>query len=266
MRRRGPLLAADPGVPEEPGGLRQARGLPRVRRGTTAPPDADAADLVVVNTCAFIEAARQESIDTVLSLADRRRAGARLVVTGCMAERYGDELRDALPEVDLVAGFGHDLIAPAADAVRRSRRPRRRSRARTPHAARRAGGERLRPPRAAPPGRPRPVGLREGGRGLRPHLRLLRHPVVPRQAALPLARRGPGRGRRLLARHRRRRAAPARDRPRRPGPRLLRPGPLGPRPRGTPHRRRPARPSPPSPAPCRRGSSAPGCSTSIRPA
>ncbi|HET9690726.1 MAG TPA: MiaB/RimO family radical SAM methylthiotransferase, partial [Acidimicrobiales bacterium] len=66
----------------------------------------DDADLVVVNTCAFIEAARQESIDTVLALADRRRDGARLVVTGCMAERYGDELAEALPEVDRVAGFG----------------------------------------------------------------------------------------------------------------------------------------------------------------
>ncbi len=75
-------------------------------------PEAEAADLVVVNTCAFIDAARQESIDTVLSLADRRRPGARLVVTGCMAERYGDELRDALPEVDLVAGFGAELTAP----------------------------------------------------------------------------------------------------------------------------------------------------------
>ena len=79
--------------------------------------DADAADLVVVNTCAFIEAARQESIDTVLMLAERRRPDARLVVTGCLAERYGDELRDALPEVDLVAGFGQDLVGvPAATA------------------------------------------------------------------------------------------------------------------------------------------------------
>ena len=52
------------------------------------------ADLVVVNTCAFIEEARQESIDTVLALADARKAGARLVVTGCLAERYGDELAD----------------------------------------------------------------------------------------------------------------------------------------------------------------------------
>ena len=64
------------------------------------------ADLVVVNTCAFIEAARQESVDTVLELAAARRDGARLVVTGCMAERYGEELATALPEVDQVAGFG----------------------------------------------------------------------------------------------------------------------------------------------------------------
>jgi ribosomal protein S12 methylthiotransferase len=72
------------------------------------------ADLVVVNTCAFIESARQESIDTVLALAEQRGDGARLVVTGCMAERYGDELAAALPEVDHVAGFGVALLpAPA---------------------------------------------------------------------------------------------------------------------------------------------------------
>jgi ribosomal protein S12 methylthiotransferase len=70
------------------------------------------ADLVVVNTCAFIDAARRESIDTVLELADARRPGARLVVTGCMAERYGAELAAALPEVDLVAGFGQHLVPP----------------------------------------------------------------------------------------------------------------------------------------------------------
>lgn len=64
------------------------------------------ADLVVVNTCAFIESARQESVETVLSLSDARRPGARLIVTGCLAERYGDELAAALPEADEVAGFG----------------------------------------------------------------------------------------------------------------------------------------------------------------
>ena len=64
------------------------------------------ADVVVVNTCAFVEAARQESVETVLALADARREGARLVVTGCMAERYGAELAAALPEADQVSGFG----------------------------------------------------------------------------------------------------------------------------------------------------------------
>jgi len=64
------------------------------------------ADLVVVNTCAFIEAARQESIEVILELAGARRGGARLVVTGCLAERHGAELARCMPEVDLVAGFG----------------------------------------------------------------------------------------------------------------------------------------------------------------
>ena len=81
--------------------------------GFEAADSPEEADLVVVNTCAFIESARQESIDTVLALSDTRRDGARLVVTGCMAERYGDELAEALPEVDLVAPFGMSLFAEA---------------------------------------------------------------------------------------------------------------------------------------------------------
>jgi len=74
--------------------------------GMTPTDDVALADLVVVNTCAFIDEARKESIDTILTLEDQRKSGARLVVTGCMAERYGDELATALPEVDQVAGFG----------------------------------------------------------------------------------------------------------------------------------------------------------------
>ena len=77
-----------------------------VADGMVATDDAAHADLVVVNTCAFIEDARRESIDTILALDDQRKSGARLVVTGCMAERYGEELAEALPEVDQVAGFG----------------------------------------------------------------------------------------------------------------------------------------------------------------
>ena len=81
------------------------------------------ADLVVANTCAFIEAAREESIETVLELADVKTKGARLVVTGCMAERYGDELAAALPEVDLVAGFGASLIESTPVTLRAVSRP-----------------------------------------------------------------------------------------------------------------------------------------------
>jgi len=68
--------------------------------GLVATDDPSLADVVVVNTCAFIEDARKESIDTVLALESQRKDGARIVVTGCMAERYGQELADALPEVD----------------------------------------------------------------------------------------------------------------------------------------------------------------------
>ncbi len=86
--------------------------------GLVAAPTADAADLVVVNTCAFIEEARQESIDTVLALSDARADGARVVVTGCLAERYGDELAEALPEADAVAGFGVPVTLTAKPSLR----------------------------------------------------------------------------------------------------------------------------------------------------
>ncbi|MGI5322215.1 30S ribosomal protein S12 methylthiotransferase RimO [Actinomadura nitritigenes] len=63
---------------------------------------ADGADVVVVNTCGFIEAAKKDSIDTLLAAHD---SGARVVAAGCMAERYGRELAEALPEADAVIGF-----------------------------------------------------------------------------------------------------------------------------------------------------------------
>ncbi len=80
--------------------------------------DPGEADLVVVNTCAFIEPARVESIETILQMSESRRPGARLAVTGCLAERHGEELAEALGEVDVVAGFGMDLIGlPVARAA-----------------------------------------------------------------------------------------------------------------------------------------------------
>ena len=89
--------------------------------GLTPADRAEDADLVVVNTCAFIDAARQESIDVALALSDSRKAGARLVLTGCMAERYGDELAAALPEADAVVGFANE--GALVDVVLRGRKP-----------------------------------------------------------------------------------------------------------------------------------------------
>src|SRR5215210_3926385 len=70
--------------------------------------DASNADVLVVNTCAFIDSAKQESIDTILEMAQHKKDGAcrRLIVTGCMAERYRDELKKEIPEIDAVLGTG----------------------------------------------------------------------------------------------------------------------------------------------------------------
>jgi ribosomal protein S12 methylthiotransferase len=66
------------------------------------------ADVIVVNTCAFIDNAKQESIDAILEMAQQKRDGrcSRLVVTGCLAERYREELRTEIPEIDAILGTG----------------------------------------------------------------------------------------------------------------------------------------------------------------
>ena len=70
--------------------------------------DAAAADVLVVNTCAFIDSAKQESIDAILEMAELKKHGSarRLVVTGCLAERYRDQLKTEIPEIDAVLGTG----------------------------------------------------------------------------------------------------------------------------------------------------------------
>src|SRR5215468_5786098 len=70
--------------------------------------EAGESDVLVVNTCAFIDKAKQESIDTILEMAEHKKTGrcSRLVVTGCLAERYRDELRAQIPEIDAVLGTG----------------------------------------------------------------------------------------------------------------------------------------------------------------
>jgi ribosomal protein S12 methylthiotransferase len=81
--------------------------------------DADTADVVVVNTCAFIDRAKQESIDTILEMAELKKqvAGRRLVVTGCLAERYREELQREIPEIDAVLGTGE--VAGIVEALGR---------------------------------------------------------------------------------------------------------------------------------------------------
>lgn len=70
--------------------------------------DAAGADVLVVNTCAFIDRAKQESVDTILEMAELKKqaAGRKLIVTGCLAERYREELRTEIPEIDAVLGTG----------------------------------------------------------------------------------------------------------------------------------------------------------------
>jgi ribosomal protein S12 methylthiotransferase len=83
-------------------------------------PDPDDADVIVVNTCGFIESAKREAIDTILAMADRKAPVGRcrfLVVTGCLAQRYPQEILDDLPEVDAV--LGTSAYGRIAEAVRR---------------------------------------------------------------------------------------------------------------------------------------------------
>src|SRR5262245_40531300 len=83
--------------------------------------DASDADVLVVNTCAFIDSAKQESIDTILEMAQHKKDGncRRLIVTGCMAERYRDELKKEIPEIDAVLGTGEvpDIVGAIGTAA-----------------------------------------------------------------------------------------------------------------------------------------------------
>lgn len=89
--------------------------------GHTLVSDPKEAEAIVVNTCGFIDPAKQESIDTILEMAEYKKSGAcrLLIATGCLAERYHDDIKKELPEVDAVVGAGDfdkiaDVIAKAA--------------------------------------------------------------------------------------------------------------------------------------------------------
>ena len=73
------------------------------------------ADVVLVNTCGFIEAAKQESISEILAAASSR---SHVVAAGCLAERYGSELADAMPEAQILSFDDYQDIASRLDAVR----------------------------------------------------------------------------------------------------------------------------------------------------
>lgn len=82
--------------------------------------EAETADVVIVNTCAFIEDSKKESIDSILEMIDYKEDGTlkKVVVTGCLAQRYADEVFSEIPEVDAVIGLGaNDDIVAACDAV-----------------------------------------------------------------------------------------------------------------------------------------------------
>jgi ribosomal protein S12 methylthiotransferase len=78
------------------------------RDGYELTPRADDAEILVVNTCSFIESAQRESIDTILEMAEHKKFGAakKLIVAGCLVERFRDQILDEVPEVDAVVGTG----------------------------------------------------------------------------------------------------------------------------------------------------------------
>ena len=78
------------------------------RHGYELTPRAAEADVLVVNTCSFIEAAQQESVNTILEMAEYKKFGSaqRLVVAGCLVERFREQIREQIPEVDAVIGTG----------------------------------------------------------------------------------------------------------------------------------------------------------------
>src|SRR5713101_6495319 len=75
-------------------------------RGHELTPHPDQADVLVVNTCSFIDPAKKESVDTILEMAEYKRIGRaqKLIVAGCLVERYRDDIRKNMPEVDAVIG------------------------------------------------------------------------------------------------------------------------------------------------------------------
>src|SRR5436309_8178980 len=87
------------------------------RQGYSITAQKEEADVIVVNTCGFIDTAKKESIDTILEMAELKTQGncKRLVVAGCLAERYRNEIQKEIPEIDFI--FGPDELGRILEAV-----------------------------------------------------------------------------------------------------------------------------------------------------
>ena len=64
------------------------------------------ADYIIINTCSFINAAKEESIDAIFDMINQKKAGAKIIVSGCLAQRYSKELKEEIPEIDIIVGTG----------------------------------------------------------------------------------------------------------------------------------------------------------------
>ena len=188
----------------------------RARPVTRSRPTRATADVIVVNTCAFIDTAKEESVNAILEMAQLKRDGGckRLVVTGCLAERYRDQLKAEIPEIDVVLGTGEvpeivgalngsqptaacpcTLFRSASEAARPRAQPanaddRSRRTARADVSLRRVD--------AAAADDAEALRLRESRRRLRLHVRVLHHPDAARE--VPQPRRGLDRRRGRTAR------------------------------------------------------------------
>ena len=65
------------------------------------------ADYIIINTCSFINAAKEESIEAIFDMINQKKEGAKIIVSGCLAQRYSKELKDEIPEIDIIVGTGN---------------------------------------------------------------------------------------------------------------------------------------------------------------
>ncbi len=145
------------------------------RDGYELTPRADEAEILVVNTCSFIESAQKESVDTILEMAEHKKFGAakKLIVAGCLVERFREQILEQIPEVDAVVGTG-EVEKHSGSRGRRSAR-----------LAREAAFLSLSRPDAARSYHAQARGVHQDRRRLRSSLHVLHHSAVARKISQP---------------------------------------------------------------------------------